>query len=134
MHNKLLFQIWLTELQRRFLQHPPYAHITINGVHPGYVASGIWNLNSNAPWFEWVLKTAAWILGISSEQGSFAITHAATSVEAGKSGGRYFNRVWEEEAMPHCRDRDCGVRVWRKVDEELGLRGKGLLDVLGWGA
>lgn len=33
--------------------------------------------------------------------------------------------------MPHTRDPDCMNRVWRNVNEELGLAEKGLLDVLG---
>jgi NAD(P)-dependent dehydrogenase (short-subunit alcohol dehydrogenase family) len=39
-NNKLWFQIWLTELQRRLLQHDEYRHITVNGVHPGFVNTG----------------------------------------------------------------------------------------------
>lgn len=47
------------------------------------------------------------------------------------AGGRYFNRIYEEEAMPYARDPDCRMRVWRKVNDELQLQEKGLLDVLG---
>jgi hypothetical protein len=32
--------------------------------------------------------------------------------------------------MPHTKDPDCRQRVWRKVNEELKLEEKGLLDVL----
>jgi NAD(P)-dependent dehydrogenase (short-subunit alcohol dehydrogenase family) len=147
-NNKLWFQIWLTELQRRLLLHREYKHITINGVHPGYVNSGIWNLNNKAGWLTplktTVVKIAAYFLGIDSQQGSLSILNAATSPEAGpdpdvqgvgekggKGGGRYFNRIWEDEAMPHTRDPDCRHRVWRKVNDELKLSDKGLLDVLG---
>ena len=49
----------------------------------------------------------------------------------GKGGGRYFNRIWEDEGMPHCRDRDARLRVWRRGAEETGMVKKGLLDVLG---
>lgn len=49
----------------------------------------------------------------------------------GKGGGRYYNRIWEDEPMPHTKDRDCRLRVWRKVNDELKLQEKGLLDVLG---
>lgn len=83
-------------------------------------------------------------IGINSQQGSLAILHTATSLEAGPDpktqgvgeegglgGGRYFNRIWEDESMPHCRDPDCRSRVWRKANEELKLQEKGLLDVLG---
>jgi NAD(P)-dependent dehydrogenase (short-subunit alcohol dehydrogenase family) len=147
-NNKLYFQIWLTELQRRLLLSPEYKHITVNGVHPGYVNSGIWNLNTQnqllTPVITAVLKVMGKFLGINTQQGSLAILHGATSVTAGpdpevqgvgvqggKGGGRYFNRIWEEEPMPHTRDADCRCRVWRKVNEELGLQEKRLLDVLG---
>jgi len=148
-NSKLRYQIWLTELQRRLLLHPEYKHITVNGVHPGYVNSGIWMMPDKG-WLGWLqekmLVLVASRVGINSQQGSLAILHAATSLDAGPDprvqgvgreggggggGGRYFNRVWEDEAMPHCRDADCRSRVWRKANEELGLREKGLLDVLG---
>ena len=147
-NNKLWFQVWLTELQRRLLQHEQYKHITVNGVHPGYVNSGIWELNNKNIWLQpaisFVLKWAAYLFGINSQQGSLAILNAATSPEAGpdpkiqgvgdpegKGGGRYFSRIWEEEAMPHTRDPDCRQRVWRKVNDELKLQEKGVLNVLG---
>ncbi|KAF2088892.1 NAD(P)-binding protein [Saccharata proteae CBS 121410] len=145
MNNKLWFQIWISELQARLLARPAYTHITVQGVHPGYVNSGVWNLNNkNAWWKVFFLKCAAWVLGITPQQGSLAITVAATSVDAGadpdiqgvgekggRGGGRYFNRVWEEEPMPHTKDSDARLRVWRKVNDELKLQEKGLLDVLG---
>jgi NAD(P)-dependent dehydrogenase (short-subunit alcohol dehydrogenase family) len=146
-NNKLWFQIWLTELQRRLLQHPEYKHITVQGVHPGYVNSGIWNMNGNSwlvPIVSLLARSLASYYGIDSQQGSLAILNAATTPEAGpdpriqgvgspkgKGGGRYFNRIWEEEAMPHTRDPDCRQRVWRKVNDELKLESKGLLKVLG---
>jgi NAD(P)-dependent dehydrogenase (short-subunit alcohol dehydrogenase family) len=147
-NNKLWFQVWLTELQRRLLLHEKYRHITVNGIHPGYVASGIWHLNNSSSWFTavktTVVKIAAYFLGINEQQGSLAILNAATAPEAGpdpavqgvgdpkgKGGGRYFNRIWEETPMPHTQDQDCRQRVWRKVNDELGLKEKGLLDVVG---
>jgi len=33
--------------------------------------------------------------------------------------------------MPHTKDVDCRLRVWRKVNDELALEEKGLLNVLG---
>jgi NAD(P)-dependent dehydrogenase (short-subunit alcohol dehydrogenase family) len=145
-NNKLNFQIWLTELQRRLLQHEEYKHITVNGCHPGYVNSGIWNLNKSdaSAWKEWIGKFFARNLGIDTKQGSMALLHTATSdaagpnpktqgvgKEGGKGGGRFFNRIWEEDSMPYCHDADCRCRVWRKSDDELKLAEKGLLNVLG---
>ena len=133
-NNKLYFQIWLTELQHRLLQHEKYKHITINGVHPGWVNTGVWQLQGsklkNATAGAALRFISSW-MGIDPEQGSLAITNAAASVEAGRAGGRYFNRIEEAEAMPHCRDPDARLRVWRKVNDELKLEEKGLLDVVG---
>ncbi|TVY57634.1 Retinol dehydrogenase [Lachnellula suecica] len=146
-NSKLRYQIWLTELQRRLLLHPEYRHITVNGCHPGYVNSGIWMMPGMG-WLGWLKETllvfVASKAGINSQQGSLTILHAATSLDAGPDpkvqgvgkeggggGGRYFNRIWEDEAMPHCRDADCRSRVWRKANDELKLQEKGLLAVLG---
>ncbi|KZP13718.1 NAD(P)-binding protein [Athelia psychrophila] len=142
MNNKLWFQIWLTELQSRLSLHPDAGmrRIVVNGVHPGYVNTGVWNFNKQESGVkglvEKVLKVMAQLIGIDAQQGSLAILHAAVSEDAGgagegKGGGRYFNRIWEAEAMPHCHDPDCRMRVWRKVCEELGLEQKGLLKGLG---
>jgi hypothetical protein len=91
-----------------------------------------------------IIKVVAYFMSIDPQQGSLSILHAATSVDAapdpkvqgvgtqgGRSGGRYFNRIWEETPMPHTKDPDCRQRVWRKVNDELKLQDKGLLDVLG---
>lgn len=146
-NNKLYFQCWLTELHNRLLQSDKYKHITINGVHPGYVNSGIWRfevgqgiLGLIGSLVRCFFQFLAMLVAINTKQGSYCITHAATSLEAGpdpakqgvgeiggKGGGRYFNRIWETENMPHTRDADARLRVWRKVDDELKLTDKGLL-------
>lgn len=147
-NNKLYFQIWLNELQRRLLQHEEYKHITVNGFHPGYVATGIWNVQRQF-WFRfllaWILSFFARFFGINPQQGSMALVFLATAPETGPTvttslkqtravgnGGRYFNRIWEEDGMPHAKDPDVGGRVWRKVAQELELERRELLDVLGF--
>ncbi|KAI9368746.1 hypothetical protein BJX61DRAFT_199946 [Aspergillus egyptiacus] len=151
-NNKLYFQTWVAELQRRLLRSknkPRYKHITVNGINPGYVRTGIWNNpRPGTPENWWV---AAWgyrffdllasLLAISPQQGSQAIVYAATSVEfgpdpgvqgvgvvGGRGGGHYINRIWGAEAMPHCTDEEAGSVVWEKVAEELRLEERGLLD------
>ena len=142
-NNKLYFQIWLTELQNRLVKNEQYKHITINGFHPGYVASGIWNILRTF-WFSWLLARillfVSQVFGINTKQGSMGLVYLATAPECGpdprvqggqnqngRGGGRYFNRIWEQEPMPHCKDADARSRVWRKVAQELQLQQKGLL-------
>jgi len=142
---KLYFQMWITELQSRFLKHPEYLHITINGVHPGFVASGIWDILKNDNGIaERILNFLLRFVAITSQQGSFAITNAATNPvfgpdpktqgvgqAVGRGGGKYINRIWEAVPKAHCDDPEARSKVWRKLDEELHLEEKGLLTVLG---
>ncbi|KAE8149937.1 hypothetical protein BDV25DRAFT_119652 [Aspergillus avenaceus] len=143
-NNKLYYQIWIAEMQSRFFRHPQYQHITINGVNPGYVITGLWNSIEDNDTAAHVLRRFLMHLGISGQQGSLAITHAATSPELGASprnqdgnapvarvGGKYINRIWEAPAHYYCDDLHMRLQVWRKVDEELELYNKGLLAVLG---
>ncbi len=129
-NNKLYFQIWIAELQSRLLAHQEYEHITINGVHPGYVASCIWNNVQRQPFTAWVSEQLLQHLAITPQQGSLAIANAAANPEL-TTGGKYFNRIWEAPPRPECNDLAARSRVWAKVDEELGLRDKRLLTVLG---
>jgi hypothetical protein len=143
-NNKLYFQMWVAELQSRFLKHPEYLHITINGLHPGFVASGIWNnldgRDGSGQGLDFLLRYVA----ITPQQGSLAITHAATAPEFGpdpkkqgvgagngRGGGKYINRIWEAAPQRHCNNPDARSRLWAKLDEELHLGEKGLLNVLG---
>ncbi|KAJ5278657.1 hypothetical protein N7478_004029 [Penicillium angulare] len=133
-NNKLYFQMWLTELQIRCLKHPEYAHIRINGVHPGFVASGIWHDDLKRSGIS--IRALAFLLryvAITPQQGSLAIINAVTNLECGRdiSGGKYFNRVWEAPAHSYCRDEDARCKLWVKLDQVLNLRERGLFDVLG---
>lgn len=146
-NNKLWFLVWLAELQRRMLLTEEYKHITVNGVHPGWVNSEIWNLVFEGwltPFKIFFWKTLSNFLAVSSQQGSVCIVHGLTAVETGPDpelqgvgekggggGGKYFSRTKDTEPMPHVGDPDCRQRVWRKTDEELNLQERGLLSVLG---
>ncbi|PSN69569.1 WW domain-containing oxidoreductase [Corynespora cassiicola Philippines] len=127
-NNKLFLQVWLTELQLRLIGSGRYNHITINGVHPGYVNTGMWHVEKEKGWAAWkkyleeaVVKLLAKLFAISAEQGSYAIIHAALDPQCGSGGGNYFNRIWKAESMPHCYDSESRFIVWRKVMEELRL-------------
>jgi hypothetical protein len=142
-NNKLYFQMWVAEMQSRFLKHPECLHITINGINPGFIASGIWNDLKDDPAGRF-LKLLVPYFAITPQQGSLAIINAATSptfgpnpkqqnvgASNGRGGGRYINRIWEAPPKIYCNDPDARSRLWTKLDEELHLREKGLLTVLG---
>ena len=144
-NNKLYFQMWLVELQHQLLQYEHLKHITINGVHPGFVNSGIWNFTegfSHGGVMKYILGTLASWFAVSSQQGSLAITYAATSPECGpdpklqgigdiggKGGGRFFNRIWDTPNMPYVYDQDARTRVFNEVAKELKLDEKKLSSI-----
>jgi NAD(P)-dependent dehydrogenase (short-subunit alcohol dehydrogenase family) len=130
-HNKLYFQMWLTELQVRLLRHPDYQHIAVHGIHPGYVKSGIWAATASDPLAS-ILKFLLNWFGIDSAQGSVAITNAATGAQYGlrpagekgdelRGGARYINRVWEDEPNPYVWNAAYRKDVWDFVSKELVL-------------
>lgn len=129
-NNKLYFQMWVAELQARLLKHPAYSHITIMGVHPGFVASGIWSGIDENDLSARVMRFLMPYLAITPQQGSLAITYAVTSPQ-GDGRGKYFNRIWEAPSKSYCHDRDARAKLWIKLDEALGLQEKGLLTILG---
>jgi len=152
-NNKLYFQTWLTELQHRMSNHEAYKHIVIQGVHPGFVNTNIWKsadgkVHKNT-WVAWAFAVFLGYIGIDSFQGSLAITNAATAPEwgaeapeaqlpdaavekkQGRGGGKFINRIWEEEPMPQTRHPECRRQIWEFVNKELGLQEKGLLNELG---
>ncbi|KAJ5385955.1 Short-chain dehydrogenase/reductase SDR [Penicillium cosmopolitanum] len=140
--NKLYYQMWLTELQLRLLRHPSYKGITVNGVNPGFVSSSIWTAvkAEGGRSLQFLLSYVA----INPQQGSLAITYAATSPEFGpdpktqgigapngRGGGKYINRIWDAAPKRHVNDPELRSQVWIKTAEKLKLSEKGLLDVLG---
>lgn len=131
-NNKLYFQMWVLELQFRLLQHDQYKHITVNGVHPGYVNSGIWE-TSQLTWTHSFVKMLAYYFAITPQQGSLAIVRAASGADGTdeRGGGKYFNRIWEDEPLPWCHDKEARLKLWRRLDEDLRLSQKGLLNILG---
>lgn len=137
-NNKLYYQMWITEFQRRLLSHEKYKHITVNGVNPGYVNTGIWK-TSKATLLNRFLQYLARNLAITPKQGSYGIVYVATSVEygpnlavqgvgslEGKGGGHYVNRIWKATPMPYCLDARARLDVWAKISQELCLEAKGL--------
>lgn len=145
-NNKLYFQTWLTELQAHMEKHESFKHLVIHGVHPGYVKTNIWVRATNTSpisWFGWALGALLSCVGIDAQQGSLAITNAATAgeiaaqqqrgdaEERAERGAKYFNRIWEEIPMPQTSHPGCRQQVWELVCKELKLEEKGLLSDLG---
>jgi hypothetical protein len=134
-NNKLYFQTWLTELQSQLSSTSTLNHVTINGIHPGFVNTGIWIPPQGAAeakplsFLDRLLNMAVGVFGVDPQQGSLAIVRASTAKMGGEGGGKYFNRIWPAEPMPQTTSPVCRQLIWDFVDGELHLMENGLLDV-----
>lgn len=154
--SKIFLQTFLTELQARMLDREDLRHITAQGIHPGFVITGIWKgaqpdeaakvteTNQKKGWLGWTLEALLHNVGIDAQQGSLAIVYAATQPECGpdpvkqgvgakngRGGGRYWNRTWEEEPMPQTKAKVSRDLLWDYAVKKLGLGEKGLMTILG---
>ncbi|CAG9982618.1 unnamed protein product [Clonostachys byssicola] len=133
--NKLYFQMWLVELQQRLLQHAEYEHITINGVHPGFVDSGIWAAPEGDTKF-WlrllIFSCIVSVVGVTSAQGGICLVNAATNPKFSKEngGGKFINRIWEDTQAGLCADKAARLTLWNRLADDMSLREKGLLKLL----
>lgn len=133
-NNKLYYQIWLTELQRRLLRHPDYDHIAVHGVHPGFVNSGIFRSSKTGAareinWFYRLLPKLIDWFAIDTKQGALALANAAVAPEFGlqaqgdadefRGGAKYFNRLWPDEPSPYTRDAASRKGIWDLILDEL---------------
>lgn len=132
--NKLFLLMWMHELQARMAKHPEYQHIVAHGLHPGYVASGLFDQLEKQGTTGFVNRMFCRLrryLAISPQQGSLAIVNAAIGAEFGarpdsddglRGGALYFNRIWPEEPLPHVRSPGCRNLLWDYVSSELKLQ------------
>jgi len=93
--------------------------VTVNALHPGSVATGIW---SRAPWFARpVLAVAKRLAMVSPEEGGKTITYLATSPEVeGKTGGYYDkNRLTQPSDL--AQDDELGQRLYDESRRLVGL-------------
>jgi NAD(P)-dependent dehydrogenase (short-subunit alcohol dehydrogenase family) len=93
--------------------------VTVNALHPGMVATDIWN---GAPWFARpVLNLVKKVIMISPEQGGSRIVYLATGSDPGTTTGGYFenNRIKEPSAL--AKDDTVAARLRRESDRLVGL-------------
>ncbi len=66
--------------------------ITVNAVHPGHVASGMWNMWEHPKWYQRLLITILNLFMISPEKGALTSIYLACSEEVDGITGKYFSK------------------------------------------
>ena len=84
--------------------------VTVNAVHPGAVATGIWDM---APgWMQpiiWLLKK---LIMITPEKAAKSIVHLTSSAEVEGKTGLYFNQLKPKEPSKLALDDELAERLW----------------------
>ncbi|CEH18184.1 Dehydrogenases with different specificities (related to short-chain alcohol dehydrogenases) [Ceraceosorus bombacis] len=148
--TKLYLLMWTRELQIRLSRSQEYRHVIAHGIHPGFVASNIWNL----PHIRALPRILIWLLdkltswkAIPPQQGSLAIVNAAVNPalgfsekqlakgtpfigESAKIGGKFLMRLKESDHRPEVNDPIATARLWQRVLEDVKAAERGVADDL----
>ncbi len=112
--SKLCNVLFTRELARRL----EGTGVTVNCLHPGTVATHIWD---GAPgWARPVLELAKWLFMISPVRGAKRIAYVAMSEEVADETGQYFEKNRVKKPSRQARDEALAKRLW---DESLRLTG-----------
>lgn len=116
--SKLANVLFTFELARR----ASGTGITANAVHPGMVATRIWNRNYDPIS---LLARLAKPFMASPARGAAPVLRLATDPALDDVTGRYFARESEAEAADAAYDRGLAARLWRLSEELTGVHGPG---------
>jgi NAD(P)-dependent dehydrogenase (short-subunit alcohol dehydrogenase family) len=112
--SKLANLLFTYELARRI----DPARVTVNALHPGFVATGIGVRHRFVPGFIWGLACVA---AISPQAGAATSIHLATSPDVAGSHGQYFVDRRPAQSSPQSYDLATAERLWQQSERLTGL-------------
>jgi NAD(P)-dependent dehydrogenase (short-subunit alcohol dehydrogenase family) len=90
--SKLAIQLWTQELAERLRPRG----VTVNSVHPGHVATAIWDIWPNPTWYQRLMVKMMTLSVISAEAGAQTPLYLATVDEVAGVTGGYFVKQRQE--------------------------------------
>ena len=111
--SKLMNILFSYELSQRLKD----SSITVNCLHPGFVASKFGHNNSGLKVA--FLKIAQKLKAITVEEGAKTSVYLASSAEVKETSGKYYYKMREKESSPQSRDEDIGKKLWNVTEELL---------------
>ncbi|MBL8660625.1 MAG: SDR family oxidoreductase [Rhodospirillales bacterium] len=114
--SKLANLMFTYELARRLDD----GAITVNALHPGFVATEIGARNKLVPNLLWRLASLA---AIRPDEGARTSIYLASSPEVAAAHGQYFIKCAPAESSPQSLDRAAAERLWTISEELCGIPG-----------
>jgi NAD(P)-dependent dehydrogenase (short-subunit alcohol dehydrogenase family) len=93
--------------------------VTVNALHPGFVASGFGD--RNPLFFRAAVGLAKRLLAIAPEDGARPIVELAASPRLDHVSGRYFDKEIESRPSPAAEDDETAARLWAASERLAGL-------------
>ena len=114
--SKLAIVLFILELAERLKG----TGVTANAVHPGHIASNIWNMWPGK-WYQTVLTKIIQRLMGSPKDGAQAGIYLACSDEVKGITGKYFDKKEIKDVSPKCKDPQLQKDLWQISEKLTGL-------------
>ena len=114
--SKLAVQLWTQELAERLEGRGVMA----NSLHPGHVATNIWQLWSRLAWYQKLLQRLITAAMISPAAGAETTTYLASSPEVAGISGAYFVQRRPRRVAKPATDWRLQRELWRASEELTG--------------
>jgi len=93
--------------------------ITVNCLHPGFVASKF--AHNNGGWLKWLMIVVQQLVAISETKGARTSVHLATVESVAGVSGKYFDKCKIAESSAESHDKEVRERLWRLSEELTGF-------------
>jgi len=85
--------------------------ITVNCLHPGFVASKF--AHNNGGWLKWLMIVVQQLAAISEAKGARTSVHLATAESVAGVSGKYFDKCEIAKSSAESHDKETRDRLWR---------------------
>jgi NAD(P)-dependent dehydrogenase (short-subunit alcohol dehydrogenase family) len=96
--------------------------VLVNALHPGAVATNIWNVGPKSLGFEKLISRITRSFMLSPEEGAQTSIYLASSDEVKGVTGKYFYHCQVKDVSPQCKDIQLQKSLWRISEQLTGLQ------------